>query len=57
MLTCGFGELGGLLFHGLLAVAILLALAALIVGAIGTRYMRDVNRVEAIQKQYRRDDL
>ena len=56
-MTCTLGEIGGLLFLTLFGGTMLLALAALILGAIGTRYMRDVNRVEAIQKQYRRDDL
>ncbi|MFO0520809.1 MAG: hypothetical protein ACK515_10350 [bacterium] len=56
-MTCSLGEIGGLLFLALFAGIVLLALAALILGAIGTRYMQDVNRVEAIQKQYRRDDL
>lgn len=56
-MTCSLGELGGLLFLGVLAGTVLFALAALILGAIGTRYLSDVNRVEAIQKQYRRDDL
>lgn len=55
-MTCSLGELGGLLFLGLLGGCVLLALACLLLGAIGARWMDDVNRTQALRGINERDD-
>ena len=55
-MTCGLGEIGGLLFLLLVALLICAGLAGLMFGWVLTRYYEDVMRVEAMDGKIRRDD-